>query len=158
MSLTIRPVRALDNDAWHRIFREYIAFYESQLSEDQYALTWNRLMSEFPLHGLVADVDGRIVGLAHYLFRPSTWSTQDFCYLEDLFVEPSERGRGVGRALIAEVERIARDAGSPRLYWTTAPDNAIARALYDQVAITDRVQYKILLTDTLPQHPVNMHP
>ena len=85
------------------------------------------------------------MGLAHFLFRPSTWSPIDFCYLEDLFVSPERRGRGVGQALMAELEQIAREKGASQLYWTTAPDNATARVLYDSVAITDRVQYKILL-------------
>jgi ribosomal protein S18 acetylase RimI-like enzyme len=66
-------------------------------------------------------------------------------YLEDLYVDPKVRGGGVGRALINELEKIATQAGSKRLYWTTAPDNEIARKLYDKVAITDRVQYKIFL-------------
>jgi len=97
------------------------------------------------MYGLLAEVDGEIVGLAHYLFRPSTWAVNDFCYLEDLFVDPKVRGRGVGRALIKALEEVATMAGAERLYWTTAPDNATARRLYDSVATTNRVQYRIPL-------------
>jgi GNAT superfamily N-acetyltransferase len=96
----------------------------------------------------MAELDGQIVGLAHYIFRPSTWEIEDFCYLEDLYVDPKVRGGGVGRALINELEKIATQAGSERLYWTTAPDNEVARKLYDKVAITDRVQYKIFLNQS----------
>lgn len=146
MTVSTRAIQPADENAWLRIFQDYIAFYESELSQDQYALTWARLNSNFPIHGLVAVSDGEIVGIAHYLFRPSTWSAEPFCYLEDLYVDPGARNLGVGRGLIAEVERIARATGSPRLYWTTSPDNRTARALYDQVAVTDRMQYKILLS------------
>jgi GNAT superfamily N-acetyltransferase len=97
------------------------------------------------MYGLIAELDGQIVGIAHYIFRPSTWEVEDFCYLEDLFVDPKVRGAGVGRALINELEKIAIAKGSKRLYWTTAPDNEVARKLYDKVAITDKVQYKIFL-------------
>ena len=145
MTIAIRPLTEHDHSSWASLFADYITFYRSHLSPEQYDLTWGRLIGDFPLHGLLAEVDGDVVGLAQFLFRPSTWSPTDFCYLEDLFVTPGHRGRSVGRALIAEVEQIAREKGAPRLYWTTAPDNTTARALYDSVAITDRVQYKILL-------------
>jgi GNAT superfamily N-acetyltransferase len=97
------------------------------------------------MYGLIAELDGQIVGIAHYIFRPSTWEVEDFCYLEDLFVDPKVRSTGVGRALISELEKIATAKGSKRLYWTTAPDNEVARKLYDKVAITDFVQYRIFL-------------
>jgi GNAT superfamily N-acetyltransferase len=145
MTIAIRPLAESDHSSWTMLFQKYITFYRSRLSPEQYELTWGRLIGDFPVHGLLAEVDGEPVGLAHFLFRPSTWSPTDFCYLEDLFVSPERRGHGVGRALMAELEQIAREKGAPRLYWTTAPDNATARALYDSVAITDRVQYKILL-------------
>jgi len=93
----------------------------------------------------LAEKDGQVVGFTHYIFRPSTWEVEDFCYLEDLYVDPKVRGGGVGRALIKAVEEIAIAKGSKRLYWTTAPDNETARKLYDKVAITNRVQYRIFL-------------
>jgi GNAT superfamily N-acetyltransferase len=97
------------------------------------------------MHGLLAEKDGQVVGLAHYIFRPDTWEVEDFCYLEDLFVDPKARSTGVGRGLIKAVEQIAIEKGSKRLYWTTAEDNVVARKLYDQVAVIDKVQYKIYL-------------
>ena len=97
------------------------------------------------MYGLLAEHDGKIVGLAHYLYRPSTWAVSDFCYLEDLFVDPTVRGKGVGRALINTLGEIASKAGAERLYWTTAPDNTTARRLYDSLATTNRVQYRIPL-------------
>jgi len=152
MSINIRPITAADKDRWLELFKEYIVFYKSKLSDDQFELTWQRLNSGFNITGLLAELDGKVVGLTHFIFRPSTWEVEDFCYLEDLYTDPTVRGKGVGRALIKAgralikaVEEIAIAKGSKRLYWTTAPDNETARKLYDKVAITDRVQYKIYL-------------
>ncbi|CAB4762582.1 MAG: GNAT family N-acetyltransferase [Actinobacteria bacterium] len=144
MAITIRPVAAGDKERWLDLFKQYIIFYKSNLSDEQFELNWQRLNSDFNINGLVAEVDGQVVGFAHYIFRPSTWDKNDFCYLEDLFVDPAIRSKGVGRALINELEKIALAKGAKRLYWTTAPDNEVARKLYDKVAITDRVQYKII--------------
>ena len=145
MSIKIRPITPADKPRWLELFKEYIVFYESKLSDEQYELTWKRINSDFNITGLLAEKDGQVVGFTHYIFRPSTWEVEDFCYLEDLYVDPKIRGSGVGRALIKAVEEIAIAKGSKRLYWTTAPDNETARKLYDKVAITNRVQYKIFL-------------
>jgi GNAT superfamily N-acetyltransferase len=145
MSILIRPITESDKTRWLELFKEYIVFYKSSLSDEQFELTWQRINSEFNIKGLVAEVENKIVGFTHYIWRPSTWEVEDFCYLEDLYVDPKNRKGGVGRALIKAVEEIAIAKGSKRLYWTTAPDNETARKLYDKVAITDRVQYKIYL-------------
>jgi GNAT superfamily N-acetyltransferase len=145
MSITIRPITLSDKARWLELFKEYVIFYKSKVSDEQFELTWQRIHSDFNMYGLIAELDDQIVGIAHYIFRPSTWEVEDFCYLEDLFVDPKVRSTGVGRALINELEKIAIAKGSKRLYWTTAPDNEVARKLYDKVAITDRVQYKIFL-------------
>ena len=145
MSIIIRPITLSDKARWLELFKEYVIFYKSKVSDEQFELTWQRIHSDFNIYGLIAELDGQIVGLAHYIFRPSTWDVEDFCYLEDLFVDPKVRSTGVGRALISELEKIATAKGSKRLYWTTATDNEVARKLYDKVAITDFVQYRILL-------------
>ena len=145
MSILIRPINQNDKSRWLQLFKDYIEFYESQLSDAQYELTWQRINSEYNMHGLLAEKDGQVVGLAHYIFRPDTWEVADFCYLEDLYVDPKVRGVGVGRALIKAVEQIATEKGSKRLYWTTAEDNEVARKLYDKLAVVDKVMYKIYL-------------
>jgi GNAT superfamily N-acetyltransferase len=145
MSIIIRPITLSDKARWLELFKEYVIFYKSKVSDEQFELTWQRIHSDFNMYGLIAELDGQIVGIAHYIFRPSTWDVEDFCYLEDLFVDPKVRGAGVGRALISELEKIAIAKGSKRLYWTTATDNEVARKLYDKVAITDFVQYRIFL-------------
>lgn len=145
MDVNIRAVKKSDKSRWLELFTDYITFYNSKLTDQQFELTWQRIHSDFNINCLVAELDSKVVGFAHYIWRPDTWEAQDFCYLEDLYTDPIVRGKGVGRALIKAVEDIAIAKGSKRLYWTTAPDNEVARALYDKIAITNRVEYKVYL-------------
>ena len=92
MSIKIRPITPADKPRWLELFKEYIVFYESKLSDEQYELTWKRINSDFNITGLLAEKDGQVVGFTHYIFRPSTWEVEDFCYLEDLYVDPKVRG------------------------------------------------------------------
>jgi len=79
MSIKVRPIVEADKARWLELFKEYIIFYKSKLSDEQFELTWKRINSEFNINGLVAEIDGRIVGFTHYIFRPSTWAVEDFC-------------------------------------------------------------------------------
>ncbi len=137
--MTIRPVRRDDLDAWRRLWDGYNAFYgrsgPTALPEEITKTTWERfLRPDEPVHALVAEVDGAVVGLAHYLFHRSTTRAEDVCYLQDLFTDERRRGRGIGRALIEGVCRAARGAGSRRIYWQTHESNRAGRALYDTLA------------------------
>jgi GNAT superfamily N-acetyltransferase len=136
---TIRAVAAGDFAQWKVLWDGYNAFYgrsgQSALPAAVTGTTWARFFdAKEPVHALVAEEDGRLVGLAHYLFHRSTISVPETCYLQDLFTEASTRGKGVGRALIEAVCTRARAAGSARVYWQTHESNATARALYDRVA------------------------
>jgi GNAT superfamily N-acetyltransferase len=142
--ITVRAVRPDDRAAWDPLWRGYLTFYKSSLAPEVTDATWTRFFDPIePLHALVAERDGKLVGLTHYLLHRSTWAPVCYCYLEDLFVEPSLRGGGVGRKLIAAVELAARTAGASRLYWMTHETNETAQLLYNKVA--DRpgfVQYR----------------
>jgi len=78
MSINIRPITVNDKARWLELFKEYIIFYKSNLSDEQLELTWQRIHSDFNINGLLAEKDGQVVGLAHYIFRPSTWEVEDF--------------------------------------------------------------------------------
>jgi GNAT superfamily N-acetyltransferase len=146
MTIRIRRIEERDATAWRRLFAGYIEFYKAQVADEVVALTWQRLLAghgDFHI-GLVA-VDGgdRPIGLAHVLFHRSTWSPTWYCYLEDLYVDPAERGRGIGRALIEAVYREADARGATRTYWTTQEFNYRARELYDKVAAkTEFIRYQ----------------
>lgn len=134
-SVTIRPPQPTDRLAWDELWRGYLRFYRSRLEPQVTERTWARLLdpAQQP-HGQVAELDGRLVGLAHYLFHPSTWSVSNYCYLEDLFTAREARGRGIGRALIEAVYAAADAAGADSVYWHTQEFNADGRALYDTLA------------------------
>jgi GNAT superfamily N-acetyltransferase len=133
MLVEVRPLEDEDRARWDVLARAYKAFYLTDLPDAAYDLTWQRLRLRDGIHGLGAHMEGRLVGITHYLFHTGIWSARA-CYLEDLFVEPACRGQGVARALIEAVAASAREHGSPRLYWLTHESNATARALYDKVA------------------------
>ncbi len=133
--VTVRKAQPADFDAWLVLWEGYLAFYEEDLPRSTTELSWSRLLDDsVNMTGLVAEVDGRIVGFTNYLFTDSTWHVNPDCYLEDLFTSPDVRGLGVGRALIAAVTEIARAAGSDTVYWQTQNSNTTARKLYDKVA------------------------
>ena len=144
-----RPLEAGDKPSWDPLWQGYLKFYKTQLSDEQSELTWNRLLDpNFNLYCLVAEVDGAIKGITHYSFQNSTWAPKNYCYLEDLFVEPSLRGGGIGRLLIDSVKKIAEAAGSSRLYWNTDATNETARKFYDSYELeSGKVQYRIRLIE-----------
>lgn len=135
----VRPIAPGDYAAWRPLWDGYNAFYgrsgATALDERVTAQTWGRFFDPAePVHAFVAELDGRPVGLVHYLFHRSTSRLADVCYLQDLFTDAACRGRGVGRALIQRVVDAAAEAGSSRVYWTTQTTNAAGRALYDKMA------------------------
>ena len=131
----IRPLRASDRAQWDSLWKGYLRFYRQRVSSEVTEATFARLVDEsVQPHGLVADQDGTLLGFVHYLFHPTTWSVRNNCYLEDLFVSPSARGSGVGRALIRAVYAAADRERAGSVYWLTQEFNAEARALYDTLA------------------------
>jgi len=131
--IEIAPLREQHRAEWEALARGYKAFYETEHPDARYDETWRLLLAGERIHGLAARLDGRIVGIAHYLFHAQTWSA-DVCYLQDLFTAPEARGRGVATALIEAVADAARARGAAKYYWTTKEDNRTARALYDRIA------------------------
>jgi GNAT superfamily N-acetyltransferase len=146
MNTLVRPLQARDKPVWLALFKGYIEFYKAIVSEDVIETLWQRLMrgGEGFHVALVAVDDADIpVGLAHVLFHRSTWSNGWYCYLEDLFVDPARRQKGVGRALIEAVYAEADARRCARVYWMTQETNATARTLYDRVASKSPfVQYR----------------
>jgi GNAT superfamily N-acetyltransferase len=141
----IRRLNGQDRDAWQRLWEGYLHFYRGSVTPADTDLTFNRLSTATGgLLGLVAvDADENVIGFAHLVFHPSTWSAANYCYLEDLFVTPEARGSGAAKELIEAVysEADARDCS--RVYWETQAFNSPARSLYDTVAhLTSFVIYE----------------
>src|SRR5215813_13768902 len=139
LAVTVRSVRPGDFDQWLPLWEGYNAFYgrsgATALAAEITQTTWRRFLDpQEPVHALVAESGGRLLGLAHYLFHRSTILLAPTCYLQDLFTDMTQRGNGVGRTLINAVYDAARAAGTDRVYWHTHTTNQTARKLYDQLA------------------------
>lgn len=136
-ALIVRPLTAADEPAWRRLWTGYLTFYESSVSEEVYRSSFARMLSgdDHEFHGLIAELDGKPVGLVHYLFHRHGWRVENVCYLQDLYADPEVRGQGVGRALIEAVYAAADAAGAPMVYWMTQTFNATARQLYDRIGV-----------------------
>lgn len=135
----VRFVARTDYEQWLPLWEGYNAFYgrsgSTALPDEITQMTWGRFFDAYePVHAMVAEDQGRLIGLVHYLFHRSTIAIAPTCYLQDLFTTEAARGRGFGRALINAVYERAELAGAGRVYWQTHESNSTAMKLYDQVA------------------------
>lgn len=135
-NLIIRPLEAKDREDWARLWTGYLEYYETSVKPEVYASTFARLLGDDPrdFNCFVAELDGRLVGLTHYLFHRHAWRIEEVCYLLDLYADPDVRGTGIGRALIEAVYAAADAKGAPAVYWLTQEFNTTARQLYDRIA------------------------
>jgi GNAT superfamily N-acetyltransferase len=144
--IAIRPLRLDESADWEPLWKGYLDFYKTSVPQQTYDTTWARLHDpNEPMWLLGATVEGKLLGIVHYLYHRSCWTVGDYCYLQDLFVAEGARNLGLGRALIEAVYREAHAAGASRVYWLTHETNTAARALYDTLA--DRpgfIQYRKL--------------
>lgn len=146
--LIIRDASESDLEQWRELWSQYNEFYgrtgPTAISEEIILSTWRRFFQPTePVHCLIAEYEGRIVGFAHFIFHRNTITIEDTCYLQDLFTDASLRGRGIGRALISEFYERAKQAGTIGVYWHTHSSNQTAMRLYDSVATnTDFVVYR----------------
>ena len=134
-SVIIRPLTPADEAHWRRLWTGYLDYYETKVPQEVYQSTFARLLGDDPqdFTCLIAELDGKPVGLTHYLFHRHAWKIENVCYLQDLYADPDVRGKGIGRALIEAVYAAADRAGNPSVYWLTQDSNATARKLYDRI-------------------------
>ena len=131
----VRPVAPADFAQWQPLWDGYNTFYQRALPAAITQMTWSRFFDAYePVHALVAEQSGQLLGLVHYLFHRNTAMIGPTCYLQDLFTVEAARGKGIGRALIEAVYERAKIAGAPRVYWNTHETNAAAMTLYDKIA------------------------
>lgn len=143
MTVVIRTLKPSDREQWQVLWKGYQDFYETNLDAvtDN---TWERLLADNPDGPccLVAEEDGKLLGLTHYLFHGSTWSPKPRIYLNDLYTVPESRGKGIGRKLIEAVYAVADEQGCETVYWLTQDFNTAGRRLYDKVAkLTPFIKY-----------------
>ena len=147
MDVLVRQISQSDKSVWLNLYHSYLEFYESESDNQSVELLWNRVTKDNPeIQALVAELDGVVLGIAHFHYQLSTWTQTWHCYLEDLYVSEEVRGRGIATALIEEVKRQAIEHKCSELYWITKESNHLARKLYDKLATqSDFVRYEIKL-------------
>lgn len=134
----IRAALPSDESTWRELWRGYCDFYRARLPDEVTHRTWKRILDpDSSVMCVVAEFEGQVVGFANCVVHENTWETQAVCYLEDLFVAPAARGRGIGGALIEWLRNAMRAEGWARLYWMTQADNVEARRLYDRFTQAD---------------------
>jgi GNAT superfamily N-acetyltransferase len=143
----VRDPQDLDEPDWRRLWSGYNAFYEAQISEAVTASTWKRMLDPLStMLGRLAVVDSALVGFTVSVLHDSTWTATPVCYLEDLFVDPNYRGRGLGRLLLQDLVGLTKARGWSRLYWHTQTTNP-APSLYDEFAVADDfVRYRMIFS------------
>jgi GNAT superfamily N-acetyltransferase len=150
MNLKIVSLEPHHRPDWQALAEGYKAFYKTPTTQQEYDQAWDRLMQAREVQGIGAELDGQLVGIAHYLHHASTWADR-VCYLQDLFTLPQVRGQGVAGALIGAVAERARSAGAARYYWLTQENNAVARVLYERVArYNGFIRYDFSLQERAP--------
>ncbi len=142
--MQIRTIHQNDQSQWLALWQAYQVFYQAEIPTETTSMTWERLLDpRETMYALVLEENGRLVGLVHYLWHRSTWTTGNYCYLQDLFVTPEQRNKGAGKLLIEAVYAKAAEQQCSRVYWLTQEHNHPARALYDQVAqYSGFIQYR----------------
>ncbi|MGE4612023.1 MAG: GNAT family N-acetyltransferase [Paracoccaceae bacterium] len=145
MTLTVRPLTVADEPEWRVLWTGYLDYYETSVPEEVYVSSFARMLSgdDNEFNGMVAELNGKLVGLVHFLFHRHGWKTENVCYLQDLYTDPSVRGKSIGRALIEATYKAAEEAGSPTVYWLTQDFNEDGRRLYDRVGqLTPFIKYQ----------------
>ena len=147
MNIEIRPISAADQTVWLPLWQGYQRFYKAEIAEATSAVTWQRFLDPAePMHATLAWHNGRAVGLVHYIFHRSCWTTGDYCYLQDLFVTDDLRGAGIGRQLIEHVYAQTHAPGASRVHWLTHESNSDAMQLHERISERSGfVQYRQLL-------------
>ena len=146
-TIAIRPLVESDREPWSRLWKGYLEYYKTQLPETVYTSSFARMLegnagaaNEF--RGLLATIDDTPKGLVHFIYHRHGWKLENVCYLQDLYVDPTVRGIGLGRRLIEAVYAQADFDGAPSVYWLTQDFNTAGRQLYDRVGmLTPFIKY-----------------
>ena len=128
--MIIQPLQAADYDQWLPLWQ---ANTEHALDDDITAETWRRICDpDFPIFGLGAriDKDSPLAGICHYVLHPTTGNSKQVCYMQDLYIDPAQRRRGLARGLVMALAGLGAAQGWARIYWLAEAENEAAQTLY----------------------------
>ena len=134
-NLEICDIQKKHYEVWIELYHKYAEYYQVDIPKDNFDLTWKWLTSEnYPFWGILANVDSKIVGFAHFRSLPSPLDSCEVGFLDDLFVLQEYRGKKIGYSLIKKVHQIGKNKNWPYINWITKDDNYTARTLYDKIS------------------------
>ena len=134
-NLEIYDIQQKHYEVWIELYHKYAEYYQVDIPKDNFDLTWKWLTSEnYPFWGILADVDSKIVGFAHFRSLPSPLDSCEVGFLDDLYVLQEYRGKKIGYSLIEKVHQIGKSKNWPYINWITKDDNYTARTLYDKIS------------------------
>ena len=134
-NLEIFDIQKKHYEVWIELYHKYAEYYHVDIPKDNFDLTWKWLTSEnYPFWGILANVDSKIVGFAHFRSLPSPLDSCEVGFLDDLFVLQEYRGKKIGYSLIEKVHQIGKSKNWPYINWITKDDNYTARTLYDKIS------------------------
>jgi len=145
-SIKIRPVSESERSQWEQMFQAYAEFYKTTIPEGGFDRVWQWVFD--PANDFWCDIaendKGQLIGFTQYQLMHRSLGGSMVCYLSDLYVEPSVRGSGTGRAMIDHVLAFAKNKGLPGVRWLTQEFNYPARMLYDSYGPkTDFILYNV---------------
>lgn len=132
MTRRIRKAQPSDTAALLDLIRQHAAFEQAVAAVTQGDLSRLLERREPPVHLIVAEESGVLLGYAALTFDYALWSASHFAHLDCLFVAADARGRGLGKMLFDEACRLAEAAGAPRMEWQTPAWNADAIRFYER--------------------------
>lgn len=145
MTATVRTVNKTERALWEKLFQAYAEFYNTSVPEGGFDSVWEWIFD--PSQDFwcdVVEVDGKVVGFTQYQLMHRSLGGSMVCYLSDLYVEPTLRGSGAGRAMIDHVIAFTKARKLSGVRWLTQDFNYSARQLYDTYSRkTDFILYNV---------------
>ena len=131
----IRKIQLKDKKHWEELYKGYANFYKVEMNNEILQNVWNWLNdNNHELKGIGYEIDGKIVGIAHYRKLLNPLKGKYIGYLDDIFVDPKYRSQKIGRKLLNKIKEISKASGWNLVRWQTDEDNFTAKKLYDKVA------------------------
>ena len=131
----IRNLKQKDKENWAKLYNGYANFYKVPMNTEVLDTLWGWIHDEsHDVKGLCFELEGKIVGIAHYRTMPRPIKGQYIGFLDDLFVEPEFRGQQIAQKLISHLKSLSKDNNWDGIRWITHSSNENAKKLYDKIA------------------------
>ena len=131
----IRYLDHKDKDKWEKLYHAYADFYKVPMNSAILDTLWNWILDDNHIvNGICYELEGNIVGIAHYRSMPRPIKGQYIGFLDDLFVEPEFRGQQIAQKLISYLKSLSKANNWNGIRWITHSSNENAKKLYDKIA------------------------